>query len=374
MTTTTRLDELGNDGRQESVRHDPAAAVGAKSRIKTEELSSLDSAIDQAVTREDELRWAYDLRDARDALVGLFEELPPAAHRFVTNDLPDSATDRGHDRWSLEWVEACYERFVAYADSYDDTEVTVRREHAAELKRSLDQARESLVVSNLYIVPHIVKRFRRGLIPFVDLVQEGHVGLIKAVDQFDPDRGYRFSTYAYWWIRRALSDAFTNRSRLIRLPESLREGLREMRRTKKRLEEELGRMPTARELAEQMETSEKKVRKLLDVVPDPGSIEELAQGYDEGWSAIVGEDDSPGPLDRALTEELRKATDVALEQLEPREREVIRLRYGFDHGNGLTLAEIGKAIGLSRERVRQIERGALGKLHAWASQLREGVC
>jgi len=320
--------------------------------------------------RQQELQHALDLREARESLVALYLELPAVCSDHVLEGSLHGT--RRNKRWSLELVEACYDRLVRYEATSPSPIVSRAAELAKGYKQSLDRAREALVLANVYIVPHIVKRFSNGTIPFADLVQDGHVGLMRAVDRFDPDRGYRFSTYAYWWIRRSLSESFTNHSRLIRLPDSVREHLRGMRASRNALEEELGRRPTHEELAERMNVSLKKVKKLMNVVPEPSSIDELTADQDEGWSALVENFGEANPLASALGREVQQQATEALEQLDSRERRVIRMRFGFDHDKGMSLSQIGTVIGLSRERVRQIERIALTKLHDWA--YRTGVC
>jgi RNA polymerase sigma factor (sigma-70 family) len=320
--------------------------------------------------RERELCHAFDLREARDSLVALYLELPAGCRDHV---LEGSLQGRRQTkRWSLDRVERCYGRLLRY-EAMDPSPVVSRAaERARVFKSSLDAAREALVVENVQIVPHIVKRFSNGTIPFADLVQDGHVGLLRAVDRFDPDRGYRFSTYAYWWIRRSLSESFTNHSRLIRLPDSLRENLRSMRGARDSLQEELGRRPTPEEIAERMDVSLKKIKKLMHVAPEPCSIDDLGGDQDESWSVMIDGSGDADPLESVLGREIRQQAKEALEQLDPRERRVIRLRFGFEGDKGMTLSQIGKAVGLSRERVRQIERIALDKIHDWA--FRTGVC
>lgn len=320
--------------------------------------------------RRQELRHSLDLREARESLVALYLELPAFCREHVLDG--SFRGSRRTKRWSLERVETCYERLALYEASSPSPIVSRAVELARGYKDNLDRAREALVLANVYIVPHIVKRFSNGTIPFADLVQDGHVGLMKAVDRFDPDRGYRFSTYAYWWIRRSLTEAFTNHSRLIRLPDSLRENLRNMRSTRNALEDELGRRPTHQELAERMNVSLKKIKKLMNIVPEPSSIDDVAGDADESWSALVESSGEANPLASALGREVQQQANDALMQLDPRERQVIRLRFGFDHDKGMTLSQIGKVVGLSRERVRQIERVALQKIHDWA--FRTGVC
>ncbi|HXV78125.1 MAG TPA: sigma-70 family RNA polymerase sigma factor [Candidatus Polarisedimenticolaceae bacterium] len=329
------------------------------------ELDELTRVREPQDARERELEHARDLRDARRQLIEVLGELPSTTRTIVLDGVPPERD--GH--WPIDYLEACYLRLARLGAARHDDAITPLFERARELRRRLHRAREALVVGNLALVPAIVRRYDRGVIPFADLVQEGHVGLIKAVDRFDPDRGYRFSTYASWWIRSALSDAFTTRSRLIRLPESLREKLRSLYQATARLEQRLGRRPTVAELAERMAIPQARVKKLTNVTPEPSPIDELALDHDERWRSRAGRNGDDDPLALALRDELTRQTGEALARLDPREREVIRLRFGFGHDDELTLAEIGERIGLSRERVRQIERGALLKLHAWALRL-----
>jgi len=274
----------------------------------------------------------------------------------------DTATAGRRRRFpSHERIEIAFDRLVGYEAGRDDellAELVVR---ATRLERRIERAREQLVLDNLHLVPQVARQFRTGPIPLSDLVQEGYVGLLQAVDRFDPTRGYRFATYAVWWIRRGVLEAFSQRSRLIRLPDSLREDLRRMRRTEEELELGLGRRPLPPEIASRMKVSLRKMSKLMNVVPEPTAIEDLANGE----NALSQRPRVPDPLERALALELQGQAHQALRLLDARELAVIRLRFGFD-GEILTLAEIGVRIGLSRERVRQIEGVALDKIHTWA--------
>lgn len=320
--------------------------------------------------RERELGHARDLREARESLVALYFELPAECRDHVLEGSLHSS--RQTKRWSLERVETCHDRLLRYAGVNPSPVVSRAVDLARGYKRSLDAAREALVMDSLHIVPNIVRRFSNGTILFADLVQDGHVGLLRAVDRFDLDRGNRFSTYAYWWIRRSLSESFTNHSRLIRLPDSLRENLRSMRAARNTLEDELGRRPTPEELAERMNVSLKKIKKLMHVAPEPSSIDDLAGEQDESWNVAGDGSGEADPLASALGREVQEQATEALEQLDARERRVIRMRFGFDRDKGMTLSQIGKVVGLSRERVRQIERIALDKISEWAC--RTGVC
>jgi RNA polymerase sigma factor (sigma-70 family) len=323
--------------------------------------------VDEA--RDTELRLARELREAREALVALYRELPVVCQDHVVEG--DRHRGRRSRRWSLERVESCYEKLLRFEQASPSPIVSRAVELARGYKRDLDEAREALVTANLHIVPYIVKRYSNGTIPYADLVQDGHIGLLRAVDRFDPDRGYRFSTYAFWWIRRSLSESFRNHSRLIRLPDSLRENLRDMRAARNELQEELGRLPTPEELAQRMEVSLKRVKKWLHVAPDPSPIDEL-DGQEGGWNTLADHGGNADPLACALGREAQQQATEALDQLDDRERTIIRLRFGFDADKAMTLSQIGKVVGLSRERVRQIERAALRKIQDWA--LRTGVC
>jgi RNA polymerase sigma factor (sigma-70 family) len=233
---------------------------------------------------------------------------------------------------------------------------------ARRLMADIEQARDRLVLDNLHLVPMAVRRFPSTAIPVVDLVQEGYVGLLQAVDRFDSTRGIPFAGYAMFWIRRAVLEAFSQRSRLIRLPESLRGELRRMQRSAKDLENRLGRVPDSSEVAQRMNAPLRKVRKLICVTPDPTSFDERNEE-----SALDGAAPAPDPLQVTLANEIGRHAREALAVLEPRERQILQLRFGFGDGEDRSLTETGAVVGLSRERVRQIEHGALGKIRAWAS-------
>jgi RNA polymerase sigma factor (sigma-70 family) len=261
----------------------------------------------------------------------------------------------------------CYERLLAFERANEDAEVTAALARAAEIRGRLEQAREALVLAHLGIVPYFIKDYVRGVIPFVDLIQEGYLGLLNAVDRFDPERG-KFSTYAYWWIRKAMSNAFTFQVRTIRLPASVLEELRRKRTVSRELEARLGRQPTEREVAQRMKISVKKLRKLASLAVDASALEDLDTTRSEGWSAILPESSIPDPQESTLGRELREQTEEALQLLSPRERTIIRARFGFEDGEGMTRDRIGRNLGLSSERVRQIERRALEKIYRWAKR------
>jgi RNA polymerase primary sigma factor len=305
---------------------------------------------------------AEQLRDARDALSSLLRQLPSALRAQVVAGT-GKVDRRRRSADPYDWLAGACQRLEHCSAAQEDPAVRRIVSQARRLRRRIECSREQLVLANLHLVPQAVRCFRAGSVPFGDLVQEGHVGLMQAVDRFDPTRGFRFSTYAVWWIRRAVFEAFGQRSRLIRLPDSLRADLRRLRRTQNELEDRLGRRPDPVEIAERMNVPLKKVRKLIGITPEPTPIEDLTQGGD-----ALGRTLGPDPLERALTRELRVHAREALRLLDPRERKILRLRFGFDDGEDRTLEEVGRLLGLSRERVRQIEREALGKIRVWAAE------
>lgn len=240
--------------------------------------------------------------------------------------------------------------------------------HRAEL----DRATAEFVQSNLRIVVTFARRYR-GL-PLVDLIQEGNLGLLRAVDKFDHRRGLRFSTYAAWWIRHALSRALADQSKMIRVPVHLTGTMQRVRRTEERFVRETGRRPTPAEIADKTGIPLDQVRRAMDVVAEPISLDAPTNGKDDRDAGQLGDfvhDTSTQAADEALAEsELRNQAHRLLEELPEREAEVIRLRFGLGGNTQRTLEEIGQRLSLSRERARQLERDALRKLRAASEKRR----
>ncbi len=224
-------------------------------------------------------------------------------------------------------------------------------------------ARERMIQANSRLVVHIAKKYTNNGVPFMDLIQEGNLGLIRAVEKFDWSRGFKFSTYATWWIRQAITRALADQARTIRVPVHMSEQIAKERAITRRLEQEFGREPTIEEVAKEMDITPKRVERIREIAQRPLSLEmKVGEENDSELGDFLEDEDTPGPIEYAGQELLKDEMREALGTLSDREAEVLSLRYGLQGGKPHTLEEVGEQFGVTRERIRQIETKAIRRL------------
>ena len=300
-------------------------------------------------------------KDGIDLLPDDFEEEPDIEDLKEVEELKlDEITDTSFEGISVDDPVRMYLREIGKIPllTFDE-----ELELAKRILEGDEEAKQKLAESNLRLVVSIAKKYvGRGML-FLDLIQEGNMGLIKAVEKFDYTKGFKFSTYATWWIRQAITRAIADQARTIRIPVHMVETINKLIRTSRNLLQQMGREPTPEEIAKEMEIPVEKVVEIQKIAQDPVSLETpIGEEEDSHLGDFIQDEDSPAPHDAASYTLLKEQLEEVMNTLTPREAKVLKLRFGLEDGKSRTLEEVGKEFNVTRERIRQIEAKALRKL------------
>jgi RNA polymerase primary sigma factor len=311
----------------------------------------------------EEVALARRLRRSRLAIARLATTLPRECREFVLSEDP-SGPKRGAV-WPLKDIESFCDQLVRYSAEHPDPALAKALGEVHRHKAALDKARDGLVLANLRFVVHIAKKYANSGLPFMDLIQEGNLGLLRAVEKFEHERGHKFSTYAFWWIKQSVERGIADKLRTIRIPEHMKDSLRQVGLASRDLSQSLGRTATHDEIASQLKIPVNAVDEAFSVVREPMPLEGTTT--DNGHYDVtnsVADVQTPSPFHAAAQRQIEQRVDVVLRELNSREETVVRMRFGIGREAARTLEQIGERLRLSRERVRQIEKLALAKIKA----------
>ena len=301
---------------------------------------------------------ANRLRQAREDLAKLAMRLPRARREQLLGD--DADGPRAGGAWPVDQIQKFWDRLSADPQRAESMGGENYLQKVKQKKFQLDRSREALIVANLRLVVHIAKQHANRGLPFIDLIQEGNIGLMRAVEKFEADRGNKFSTYAFWWIKQAVDRAIAEKARLIRLPVHMTEFQKKVRRAINELNAAGNSRPSTREIAAMLDVPEARVKEAVRVKDDAASLDAITQN--DSRPLTIADESSDSQQDQMEQQQVRQRIAEAIGGLDDREREIVLLRYGIRGDGPHTLEQIGRQIGLSRERVRQLESGALRKM------------
>jgi RNA polymerase sigma factor (sigma-70 family) len=351
---------------EESSRRESTAVADDEGTPGTERLIRLylqEAGTVPLLTAADEVRLAEQLQTAKVHLLEALQAMLPAA--AIPSKLTPEAWPAEGLRQVQHWVTRLDQGQAASVEADSGLPPAAVRDLSARLQRwheQLEAAKTDMVTANLRLVVAIAKRYVNRGLPLLDLIQEGNLGLMRAVEKFDPRRGFRLSTYASWWIRQAIGRALPEQTRTVRLPVHVSERLGQLNRAAQRLRQALEREPTAQELAETLHLSVEQVRAMQTRTTPEVSLDTIIADGQGLLADMIADRTFSNPLHTGIATELSDRVVSCLQALTPREAYIVRARFGLDSGEGRTLEDIGKALQLSRERVRQLEAHALEKL------------
>jgi RNA polymerase sigma factor (sigma-70 family) len=320
-------------------------------------------AVTPLLAGQDEVGLARRLKQARKAIAKVARGLPEPCRAFtLSGDVRGPSLGAA---WPFNRLERFCRALAQYASQRSDPGVEAALGEMKAQKAVLDHARNKLTLANLRLVVHIAKKYVKSGAPFMDLIQDGNVGLMRAVDKFDFTLGNKFSTYAYWWIQQFIERGIADRQRTIRIPANVTEQIRKIAFAGHDLSQRLGHKATPDEIAAQLTMSREAVEHVLSIVREPMPLE-VAAGDDDGYdlASSIPDDSALSPFQHAAQREIAERVESILRELKPREERIIRMRFGIGREAVRTLEQIGQRLRLSRERVRQIESLAIAKIKA----------